>query len=211
MTEPEEMIPEEPKSLWETNPALVELMAQDTLAPVGNMGLKEMTQFAQHQIKLEDEVEKLTEQLDELKERLAQVKNQDLPDLMRQLRMQDFTLTTGEKITIKEELKCGISDDNRPAAYAWIRANGGGPLIKSVLVVEVQKARNQEELDQIEEKVVKIEEKIKEGGFKSIRDETIHAQTLKAFVNEKNSKGVPIDRKALGVFDFRESKIKRKK
>src|SRR6185312_4880719 len=53
-----------------------------------------------------------------------------LSKLMEELKLKEFTTTSNRKVVMAEEIDCGISEQNKPAAYKWLEDNGHGGIIK---------------------------------------------------------------------------------
>jgi len=105
---------------------------------------------------------------------------EELPAAMSALGMQEFTLTTGEKITVKEEVHCDITGPKEEAAFAWLRAHEFDSIIKRQLVAAFgagDDALANETYELLREKLPEDTELVSK--------QFVHAQTLKAFVKER--------------------------
>lgn len=123
-----------------------------------------------------------------------------LPDIMRELEMQDFTLENGTKVKVTETLNCAITEANREKAHQWLRDNKFGGIIKTVIMQEyaageIDEARkNAEAIAEVTEREANI-------------IETIHASTLKSFLKEQRKKGTKIPQVLFGLFPFSKAKV----
>jgi hypothetical protein len=143
--------------------------------------LKAITAMAQRQVELEDAVARAEEQLKSLKERLRIVSEVDLPQAMSDAELEDFTLSDGSKVTIKDMVVAGITEANRDAAHAWLRANNLGSLIKRDITLNFGKG---EEADA--EEALGIADR---HGWRWKNKEAVHPSTLKAFIKEQLEQG----------------------
>ena len=130
----------------------------DDVAPASN-SLGAVSDLAQTMFDTEREIEDLEKLLKEKKQNLTKLAEQDLPDLMQELNMKDFTLNNGAKVEIQD-----IASGSIPSATAimrakpedraelelrqqqcfdWLRGNNAGDLIKSN--VEVQFSKGEDE------------------------------------------------------------------
>lgn len=137
------------------------------------------------------------------------IEQEDLPTLMKELGggknpMTKFELADGTKIEVIDDITCGISDANRPEAHQWLRDNNFAGIIKTVLM----QSYSASEIDEATANATKIEEAT---GRAAHVIETIHAQTLKAFLKEqrrKTGKGrVKLPTKLFGIYPFSKAKV----
>ena len=73
----------------------------EDVAPASNE-LGAVTDMAQKMFDLENEITNLEELLKSKKQDLRMLAEQNLPDLMQELNLKDFTLKNGSKIEVKE-------------------------------------------------------------------------------------------------------------
>ena len=144
--------------------------------------LRRALKMAELLIQLRKNVTDLTTQLDKAKEDLRRVEQEDLPELMSELGLETFKLASGESIEVKRDVECGISEERRARAHAWLVDNGFGGLIKTQLVKDFARGER-EEAQAAAEKI---------GGDVV---ERVHPATLKSFIKEQleAGKAVPFD------------------
>lgn len=130
----------------------------------------------------------------------SKIELEDMPELMTELGMKEFTLDDGFKIKIESDLKCGITADNKEAAHNWLKDRNFGGLIKVKLEQEYDKG----EIEAAEANAVKILELT---GKVAVVNETIHAGTLKAFLKEQREKGANLPADLFGIHPFNKAKI----
>lgn len=102
-----------------------------------------------------------------------------IPELMRDARTRSWTLEDGRVLSLKDVLSGSIPKDpgKQEKAYAWLRDNGHGGIIKHVLSVELGKGS-----DNVAKSLVSY---VKETYGLDVGDETsVHYQTLQAFLKE---------------------------
>lgn len=166
------------------------------------MSLERITQLAQLLVEQEGTVAELEKQLSKAKLAALQTKRTDLPELMREFGLLDFRLTSGERIEIKEDIECRITDDTREEAHRWLIDHGFGSLIKTAVTIEFSRG----DVEQAED----LARKLIEDDLPAFVAEVIHPATLKAFINEQIAAGnsVPFDLFKIVPFSF--AKINRK-
>ena len=155
--------------------------------------LEEIVTLARRLIAQRALVEDLENALSAQKELLRQTEQEDLPQAMKEAQLSEFTLDSGERITIKDDFAIQLSNDMKPKAWDWLERNGYGAMIKTKVVVEFGK----EELPAAQKLLAEMTKRKLNCGL--TRD--VHFQTLKAFINErtrtrkedKTVKPVPLD------------------
>jgi hypothetical protein len=135
-------------------------------------------------------LEAVEAQLKTAKEDVRRLEQEDLPELMQELGLETFKLTTGETIEVKQDIECGISEERRARAHAWLTENGFGGLIKTEVVAKF----GRDERDA----AVAAAEQI---GGEMV--ERVHPSTLKSFVKEQMEAGraIPFDLFAIHPFN----------
>lgn len=149
--------------------------------------MDDIINLAQAQLKAEQLVEKLEEDLASAKENLCDISENQLPEKMEQLGLPSFTTNDGITIKIKEEIRANISEERKPPAHDWLEKNGYGALIKSEVVTPF----GRDEIQQANELVTTLQ---KQGRLANLK-RGVNFQTLQAFVREQLAKGkdIPID------------------
>jgi len=147
--------------------------------------LTQLLNLAHDQVRLENRVAAYEEKLAKEKKLLEVVSTQLLPMIMEKLGVAEFTFSDGAVIQVAEKTAASISEANREAAFAWLRENGHGDIIKHVISVSLKAG-----MDDFAKKLVaglratpelqdqKVDEK-----------ESIASQTLLAFVKTQIKKG----------------------
>lgn len=151
------------------------------------------------QVRLEAEVAELTSQLDEKQKQLRAISEVEVPRMMDDLGIKIIGLDSGEKISIDEKITASIGKGKAEEAFAWLRANGHGDLIKRNVSVEFGRGDD--------EKAAKLKAAIESMGFATKDKSDVHHMTLTSFVKEQMKKGVAIPKEALGVWIMRRTKI----
>jgi len=140
--------------------------------------------------------------LADLKADVYKIEREDMPNLMAEVGLDEVKLSTGQTITIKEEVETRISEDNRPAAYSWLLEHGYGGIIKTNVSVQFGKGEHTA--------AEEVTEKLRAQFAKNpvMLEETVHPQTLKSFVKERLSAGDAIPHDLFSIFVFTKAVIK---
>jgi hypothetical protein len=128
----------------------------------------------QHRAELN--VAKIEDDLKAAKEVLRVISEEDLPMAMMAVGIKKFE-TDDLIVERASAYQASIAVINRPSAYAWLVANEYGGLLK--LNVDVHFGRGEKD------KAEKLAEQLRKKGIEVDVEQTIHAQTLKAFVQER--------------------------
>ncbi|QYW02137.1 hypothetical protein CPT_Sonora_034 [Stenotrophomonas phage Sonora] len=162
--------------------------------------LARLTALAEDQARAEAEVARLEAELGKARDRLRDVAERQVPELMDGIGIESFKTSTGLKIEIAETIRASISVANAPRAFAWLREHGHAALIKRGISLAFGKGQDEKAdllVKELEEKGLDVEDKT-----------SVHPSTLASFVREnlRDGKEIPLD--LLGVHRQRVSKIK---
>lgn len=162
--------------------------------------LQRAVQLAELLLQMRRKVEDLDKQLNLAKADLRRVEQEDLPDLMQELGLERFKLTTGETIEVKPEIDCGISEERRRAAHDWLTSKGFGGLIKTEVVAAFG-------LGEIAAAVQLAGEIAVNTGRTPVVVEKVHPSTLKSFIKEQMAAGNPVPFDLFGVHPYSKVKV----
>jgi len=162
--------------------------------------LSRVAQMAETLTEAQREVAQCEGQLEEAERTLRRIAREDYPELLREVGLTEVTLPDRRKIVLADGFDCGISEENKPAAFAWLRDNGFGGLIKT----EVTVAFGRSEQDELE-RLLKL---LEEHGFIAAVGDSVHWQTLKSFIKERKEAGEPVPADLFGVHDYAEVDVK---
>lgn len=169
--------------------------SQDAEQPGSDTSLRRVTELAQLFIAARDRVANLETDLAAAKETARLIEQEDLPELLREVGLLEVVLEDGSKVELKDDLSCGISEERRAVAHAWLRTKELDGVIKTLVVVEY--GRGETDAAQALALQIQVEEE-----RPAIVEERVHPQTLKALLKEQREKGVnvPIEPFALRPF-----------
>ncbi len=173
--------------------------APDMTAEEQGQSLEKLVELAKELQKKDGEVVAANEALAIVKGDADKLRGSTIPNLMQRLKMESFTLEDGSSIGVKKDIKCSLSEERKPEGLAWIRANGHGGIIKTEVTLSFGKGE--------EAKVKEAQDLLRSKGFSPDVGDSVHSQTLKAFVKERMEAGDKIPLATFGVFEFKEAKI----
>jgi hypothetical protein len=126
-----------------------------------------------------------------------------LPQAMLAVRMKKFELEDGSAVNIKDVVRASIPKPKSEEALDWLRDNGHGDLIKNVLVVTVDRGKDNV-VAAIKDAAIKL-------GVEEENLETktsVHPQTLSAFCRDMLERGADVPSDLLGLYVGKEAVIK---
>ena len=154
------------------------------------------------------------ERLRKLKEQYRRLSEEDLPQKMAELGMQDLRLEDGSRITIDMFYATRINKNNRGAAHEWLREQGHGDIIKNQVSVSFGKGEDETALETMTLLKEFLEKERLNNNFSGglpDQKESVHPSTLKAFVKERIESGdsafTPDTQKLFSVYQGKRTKI----
>ena len=162
--------------------------------------LKQISDLARRQLRLEAELEQMEVQVKLKQEELRYVSENLLPNAMLEAGgMSMFALDSGEQIKIKKDLYCSVPKEGFPAVEEWLRARGFEGIIKHQIMMQFGKGED--------DAAIRAAEILIEAGYSPTDSKTIHPQTLKAFIKEQLGQGVDIPLKTFGAHEVTKTQI----
>lgn len=151
------------------------------------ISLDEMASLARALVDADAAVQDADQALKDAKERARLLREETIPSAMQELGIDKLELNTGQKITIQQEVYASIPAASKNAAFDWLNDNGFGGLIK--VGVSTQYGKGEKEA------AMTLYQELQQRGLTAKFDESVHPQTLKAFLKEQISAGtnVPLD------------------
>lgn len=152
----------------------------------------------------ENEIKKQKAELSKVEDKAKDLQERVIPNLMQEAGVSLIKLSDGSTVEVKPSIKASITVDNAEKAYAWLRENGSGDLIKNTVTASFNKEEDARALELIKE----FESK----GIAYQRKEKVEPMTLKAYVSEQikegNPKNLPMD--LFSVYITNKTTIKKK-
>ena len=121
------------------------------------------------------------EALKQCKAAERKINQEEIPELMENLGLEKFTLSSGQTISVKEAVQCAIPAPRRDEAYKWLDANNHGDLIKTALTAKFGRGET--------ESAIIAQNELARLGIGADLNESVHAGTLKAWAREELAQG----------------------
>ena len=164
--------------------------------------LKRVADLAALLTQVQNEVATTQETLNELKATERRISEEDLPQLMAEVGLSEIALTTGEKVTITEQVNASITEAHNEAAIKWLTEHGFGGIVKTRLIVDFDHTERDDALATLHKQEKKHITELKE---------TVHSATLKSFVREQLEAGNKLPMDLFSVHPYSKAKITRPK
>jgi hypothetical protein len=181
--------------------SLTTLFEQDADAlSLENQDISEISKLAQLTKLHEKDIEELEKVLKERKEQYRKLTDEVLPQAMAELGMKSFKMADGSSIEIKPFYSASITEEKRAEAFAWLRDNGFGDLIKNNVSVRFGRGED--------DHCNRLLEMLGDRGFVAEQSEKVEPMTLKAWVRERVEKGGEFPSDLFGAFIGQRAVIK---
>lgn len=175
----------------------------DALARIGKL--------AAEQGLIELEIEDLEEKLKEAKKRLEHFSQKLLPEAMDQAGLDQIRTRGGLNVVVEDVVRASLPQDSakRVRAFEYLRQTGDDGLIKREFVIAFGRD-SRTSADAFSEMLRNWAELNKTTSYEISDEQTIHNQSLVAFVRRQLRDGAEIPLDAFGAFVQRTAKLKRK-
>ena len=161
---------------------------------------------------LADQVEKLEalqkrlelqeDNMKNTKKELEYLSGEVIPTMMSEMGLSHLKLMDGSSVDVKPNYSASISVANREAAFAWLRNNGLGDIIKNEISVSF--GRNEDN------KAADYANLAESQGYQPQQKLKVEPMTLKALVRERLEAGKEMPTEIFNVFVGNKTTIKRK-
>ena len=179
--------------------SLLKQMQQDSgstsLDSMGKIGAV-ATDVADTQKEIQDLEDKLKVKKDYKKHLSESV----LPGLFTEVGLSELKLQDGRHVKVSNFYGASIKDENKEAAFKWLRDNGFGDLIKN----QVSCSFGMDE----DEKARGLINTLSEKGYQSSQREWVEPSTLRAFIREQHEAGRQLPMDLLGAYVGQKTTIK---
>ena len=166
--------------------------------------MEKLSKFAHKQVEIEQDITEAEKLLANLKGQLKEVSENTIPGLMAELRMDEIKTVDGFKVLIIKKMRASMPAKDltkKAEALAWLVDNGFENLIKRTIGIEFSRHEVQE--------ANKVLEELQEGHPKLqyTNKESVHPNTLSAFVNEQMESGKQIPKELFQAHEMKSTQI----
>lgn len=154
--------------------------------------LAQITRTARDLRDAQDDVKAAEEALKAAQQRERILRENTLPELMKEAGQEKLRTSDGYEIELTETLRASIPAANKAAAFKWLEEHGQAALIKRELDLKFGK-NEQEKADE----ALRI---ILEAGFTPTDKQSVHPMSLASAIRELTEKGVDVPLELLGAY-----------
>lgn len=147
----------------------------------------------------EEEAAALEAKLANVRARITDLGERQIPEMMDQLGMRTIVTANGFKVDVKSTVRASIPAANKERAMDWLDKNGHGGLIKR----NIQVAFNRDQEQLAHELEAELGEK-----FENVRtDRKVEPSTLRAWISEQLEAGAEVPLDLFGAWEQRIARI----
>lgn len=177
----------------------MDLEAESTKIKVDTSKVKDIALKCNELIDLQNEIKTIEEKLNKVKEQERFLSEHAIPSLMQSSGISMIKLEDGTEVKVSPYYYAKISEDKKEAAFAWLRENGFGDLIKNNISLDF--AMNQDS------EANNLVAQLKAKGYNVFQSTTVHSSTLKAFVKEQINEGKGLPEDLFGIYTASKTKL----
>jgi len=151
------------------------------------LNVEQIVALANALVSADRDVELAETQLKAAKEQARRLREETIPAAMQELGIDQLVLETGFKLTIKQDVYASIPAERKVEAFDWLERNGFGGLIK----VDVTTKFGKGDFETAKRLVAELQQR----GLTPDINQSVHAQTLKAFLREQlaSATNIPLE------------------
>lgn len=150
-------------------------------------------------IDLQNEIKTIEEKLKKVKEQEQFLSEHAIPSLMQSSGISMIKLEDGTEVKVSPYYYAKISEDKKEAAFAWLRENNFGDLIKNNISLDFGMNEDSEANNLVAQ--------LKAKGYNVFQSTTVHSSTLKAFVKEQINEGKAVPEDLFGIYTANKTKL----
>lgn len=162
--------------------------------------IQRMIMLGHELVQQENLVAQLEYELQQAKKHLEVLSQDTLPQAMLDLNMQEFRLTTGEKIKVKPVLIVQLPKPNVDRAEVWLNQNGHDGLMKHTIEIALPRTTGQNSIQELYGHLDDL-------GVDYQDKKTIHYQTLNKWAREMDEQGEVIPTEIFSVYRTMKSEV----
>lgn len=154
--------------------------------------LAQITRTARELKEAQDDVARAEEALKTAQQRERVLRENTLPELMKEAGQEKLRTSDGWDIELSETLRASIPAANKAEAFKWLEEHGQAAIIKRQIDLAFGKDEG--------EKADRALSLILNAGFHPTDKQSVHPQTLAATIREMVEKGIEVPMALLGAY-----------
>lgn len=131
--------------------------------------------------------------------KVRELAEEEIPMLLAECGLSTVTLVDGSRVTVTQELDCGITEALRPEAHAWLRERGLDGIIKAYVAVQFGRGMDCD--------MLALAARLRSEGMAVAVAENVHYQTLKSTLKEERAAGRAVPEGLFSLRPFSRAKV----
>lgn len=173
---------------------LVEVFFSEDEPRAETDSLKNLARLVRAAKETAKDVEQAELRLKNTQQKLRQILDVEIPSAMQEAGGITSIEVSGTKVIVKPFYSARITEDTRAGALDWLRAEGHEGLIKHEFTANLGRGPEAATAREM------LEQSCQEDGLAYKVSETVHPQTLSAFVREQTEKGTPVPSDLFNIY-----------
>lgn len=180
------------------------MMLEDSTDLLDNVEVTTIAVECQKLKKLQDDIDRAEEHVDNLKKMADDISSRVIPELLAEQGLSSLKLADGSSVTVKREYRCTLpkEDERRQSAYNWLRDNGLGDIIKNNVIVTFGRGED--------DKAQRLLDLAASNGFEPNQKSDVAWNTLTALFQERVESGLDMPSDVFSTWIKDTTKITRK-
>lgn len=162
--------------------------------------LKELSALIDQMNKRQSRIDALETALANETEEFQKLNSMLIPDLFDELGIKTIKLSDGRVVEVKLKYTGSITQENEVACFDWLKKNNHDGIIKHKVSVDIKKGETEE--------YEKLLEALTQLGISFADKNSVHPQTLYAFIREQIESGTNFPKDLFKVYPLRSTKVK---
>lgn len=165
--------------------------------------LKQVASLAQKAQDLDRKIKDSEKLAKQFAEELRRVVEEELPDLMKEIGLRDFTMENGTKISLENEVYASVPNDTKDQCLDWLREQGFGDLIKNEFKINFNMGED-DFATSVRQMLMTLNQPVN-----FTQRTTVLPQSLRAFIREQDKKGVDVPDNLFSIHRVSKAKFKK--
>jgi hypothetical protein len=170
---------------------------------MSSTSLNDLTNAVSLMQSVEMEIDDLQQRIEEKQKTLRNISEELIPGMFQELGLKSLKTESGQEVTVAQEIYSQPIAANQPLIYKWLEKNNFGGLIKTEVSIPFSRSERG--------KALAFSKTLNEKGYENSLKESVHPQTMKAFLKEQLREGNDIPLELFGAKPVFTTKIKNPK
>ena len=167
--------------------------------------LRMVASLATQAQELEQRIKELQQLTRQQEDNLRDIVERQLPDVMKEIGLRDFTMENGTSISLENEVYATVPAGTKDQCLDWLRDRGFGDMIKNEFKIQFNVGED-EFATSVRHALLTLDQPVN-----FTQRATVLPQTLRAFIREQDKKGVDVPEDLFSIHRVSRAKFKKGK